>query len=150
MFLKDYFKKRAERRAEKAEKHSEWYREYHRISDLVYDAIRTTDAAMDGQLSPEFVTGSNNTSGWKYKIDERLTVTIFSSYIVADHHRVFFNIDGIEIDTADLESYRKIATELTYDLERKLRKYLEKKVVVVDDYIKWKERKTNDSLDSDQ
>lgn len=165
MFLKEYFKRRAERKAEKANRKIaeqtllEQKKKYWKLCRVLYKNIMCINRQMDNTLPLEYISDKSN--GWPYlgtwslKLDDKLTVEIKVSCpeeITVMAYEARFIIDGVPINvdlTTDwLPEFGKLGKIVCNELERRLNVYSEKKKSVVDDYIKWKEE-TNDGLDSD-
>lgn len=156
MFLKEYFKKRAERKAEKASRKIaeqallEQRKKYWELSRALYDTIRFINRHMDDSLPLEY--SSNKVDAWprlgtwSLKLDDKLTIEIKVSCpeeyeLIAYEARFIIDNVPINVDlTTDwMPEFGKLGTIVCDELEKRVKEYAEKKKSVVDDYIKWKE-----------
>lgn len=156
MFLKEYFKKRAERKAEKANRKIaeqealEQKKKYWELSKTLYDAIKFINRHMDNTLPFEYTP--DKMSAWpklgsvSFKIDDKLTIEIKLSCpeeakLIA--YEATFIIDDVPVGvhlTADwMSKFGKLGKIVCEELEKRAKEYSEKKKSVVDDYLKWKE-----------
>lgn len=156
MFLKEYFKKRAERKAEKASRKAakqallEQKKKYWELSRTLYKTIIFINGQMDNSLPIEYT--SDKMSEWprlgtfSFKVDDKMTVEIKVSCpeeVKFIAHEATFIIDNVPINvdlTTDwMPEFGKLGTIVCDELEKRLKEYAEKKKSVVDDYIRWKE-----------
>ena len=161
MFLKEYFKKRAERKAEKAskkiaeQKMMEQRKKYWELSRALYETINFINRHMDNNLPIEYTP--DKMSEWprlgtfSLKVDDKMTIEIKVSCpeeakLIA--YEATFIIDSVPIDvdlTTDwLEEFGKLGTIVCNELEKRVKEYSEKKKSVVNDYLKWKEGEEQD------
>ena len=157
MFLKEYFKKRAERKAEETSRKIaeqallEKKKKYWELSRALYDTIKFINRQMDNTLPLEYAPNKvyswpNLVGDWSLKLDDKMTLKIKAScpeeYELIAYEAIFI-IDGIPINvdlTTDwVPEFGKLGKIVCDELEKRLNKYLEKKNSVVDDYLKWKE-----------
>ena len=158
MFLKEYFKKRAERKAERAsrkiakQKLLEQKEKYWDLSRSLYETIKFINRHMDDSLPLEYSSKKADEwpglGTWSLKVDDKLTVEIKVSCpedakLIA--YEATFIIDNVPINvdlTTDwLQEFGELGKIVCDELEKRLKEYAEKKKSVVNDYIKWKEEK---------
>ena len=156
MFLKEYFKKRADRKEKEASRKIaeqaalQQKKKYWELSKTLYDTIKFINRHMDNSLPIEYTP--DKMSDWprlgtlSLKVDDKMTIEIKVSCpeeakLIA--HEATFIIDNVPIDvdlTTDwLEEFGKLGMIVCDELEKRAKEYAEKKKSVVDDYIKWKE-----------
>lgn len=156
MFLKEYFRKRAERKAEKARRKIaeqallEQKKKYWELSRTLYDTINFINRHMDNTLPLEYAPKKDyswpNLGVWLLKLDDKMTVEIKVScpeeYEFIAYEATFI-IDGVPINvdlTTDwLQDFGELGKIVCDELEKRVKEYSEKKKSVVDDYIKWRE-----------
>lgn len=155
MFLKEYFKKQAERKAKNESKKAaklallEQRKKYWELSRTLYETIRFINRHMDNSFPIEYTPSEWPELGkCSLKIDDKLTIEIKRSFpeeakLIA--HEATFIIDNVPVDvdlTTDwMPEFGKLGTIVCDELEKRVKEYSEKKKSVVDDYIKWKEKK---------
>ncbi len=156
MFLKEYFKKRAERKAEEASRKAakqaalEQRKKYWELSRMLYDTINFTNRHTDNTLPLEYSSNKADEwprlGTWSLKVDDKLTIEIKVSCpeevkIIAYEAR--FIIDNVPVDvdlTTDwMPQFGELGKIVCDELERRFKEYVEKKKTVVDEYLKWKE-----------
>lgn len=159
MFLKEYFKKRAERKAERASRKIaeqsllEQKKKYWKLSRTLYNTIMFINRQMDDSLPIEFVPDKfdewTKLGTWSFKLDEKMTVEIKVSCpnpeeIMLIAYEARFIIDDVLVDvdlTSDwLPEFGKLGKIVCEELEKRAKEYLGKKKTAVDDYIKWIEQ----------
>lgn len=156
MFLKEYFKKRAECKAEKASRKAaeqallEQRKKYWDLSRALYRAIMSTNKQMDKTLPLEYISNKYNEwpqlGTWSFKVDDKLTVEIevlCPKEITVMAYEAKFIIDNVPVKV-DLNmdwvpEFGRLGKIVCDELDKRVKEYLEKKKSVVDDYIKWRE-----------
>ncbi len=156
MFLKEYFKKRAERKAEEASRKAakqellEQRKKYWNLSRMLYDTISFTNRQMDNSLPLEYSSKKGDEwpilGTWSLKVDDKLTIEIKVSCpeevkVIGYAARFFIANVPVNVDlTTDwMPEFAKLGTIVCDELEKRLKEYSEKKKSVVDEYFKWKE-----------
>lgn len=156
MFLKEYFKKRAERKAEKANRKIaeqallEQKKKYWNLSRTLYDTIRFINRHMDNTLPIEYAPAKDyawpNLGDWALKLDDKMTIVIKVScpeeYEFIAYEATFIIDDvpiTVDLTTDWLQDFGELGKIVCDELEKRVKEYAEKKKSVVDDYIKWKE-----------
>ena len=156
MFLKEYFKKRADRKEKDASRKAakqallEQKKKYWELSRTLYKTIEFINRHMDNSLPIEYT--SNKTSGWpklgtwSLKVDDKLTVEIEVScpekveFIAYEARFIIDNVPvNVDLTTDWMPEFGKLGTIVCDELEKRVKEYSEKKKSIVDDYIKWKE-----------
>jgi len=156
MFLKEYFKRRAERKAEEASRKIAEQelliqrKNYWELSKELYIVIELANNVMDNTLPLEYIPNEFHEwpklGTWSLKVDDKLTVKIETSCprevkLVAYEARFFIDNVPIDVDlTADwMPEFRKFRTIVSNELEKKVKEYAGKKKSVVDNYLKWRD-----------
>ena len=155
MFLKEYFKKRAERKAEEASRKIaeqellEQKKKYWELSRTIYKTIKFIDKQMDNTLPLEYISDKSyawpKLGAWSFKLDDKMTIEIKVSCpeeVQFIAYEAKFIIDNVPIDvdlTTDwMPEFGKLGTIVCDELEKRAKEYLKKKKSVVDEYLKWK------------
>lgn len=162
MFLKEYFKKRAERKAKKESKKAaklallEQRKKYWELSRTLYETINFINRHMDNSLPIEYTP--NKTSEWprlgtwSLKVDDKLTIEIKVScpeevaFIAYEARFIIDNVPiNVDLNTDWMPEFGELGTIVCDELEKRVKEYSEKKKSVVDDYIKWKSNENKNS-----
>ena len=162
MFLKEYFKKRAERKAEKASRKIaeqallEQKKKYWELSRILYDTIKFINRHMDNTLPFEYILDKVDAwpklGTWSLKLDDKMTVEIKVScpekYEFIAYEATFIIDDvpvNVDLNTDWMPEFGKLGKIVCDELEKRVKEYSEKKKSVVDDYIKWKKEKEGEN-----
>lgn len=162
MFLKEYFKKRAECKAKKESKKAaklallEQRKKYWELSRTLYDTISFINRHMDDSLPLEYSSNKGDAwprlGTWSLKLDDKLTIEIKVSCpeeyeLIAYEARFIIDNVPINVDlTTDwMPEFGKLGKIVCNELEKRFNEYAEKKKSVVDDYIKWKSNENKNS-----
>lgn len=156
MFLKEYFKKRAERKAKEASRKIaeqellEQKKKYWELSRTLYNTIIFINRHMDNTLPLEYVPDKSyawpKLGAWSFKLDDKMTIEIKVScpeeveFIAYEARFIIDDVPvNVDLTTDWMPEFGQLGKIVCEELEKKAKEYLEKKKSVVDEYIKWKE-----------